>query len=157
MPPLDPRLRSTPIGQVPDQLPLLTGLNPAEIQSGKRIESLQGLAALRLIQTFSESSMAAMTDIKRVDVGSPEVLVVTTGRGSEVTFGLQDFDRQLLRWREIQDRGMRYNKAIAFLDLAVTNNTPARFVDASQQPNTPPQKRITKPSKTSSTTRRRNV
>ncbi|MEY4385317.1 MAG: hypothetical protein RLY20_600, partial [Verrucomicrobiota bacterium] len=108
-------------------------------------------------QTFGESSMAAVTDIKRVDVSAPEALVVTTGRGGEITFHLQDFERQLLRWREIQDNALRYNKAIAALDLAVTNNTPVRFVDASLQPNTPPPKRTAKPARTTATTRRRNV
>ena len=89
--------------------------------------------------------------------GSTKTVVMTTTRGGEITFSLRDFDRQLLRWREIQDRSMRYNKVIASLDLAVTNNTPVRLVDSSQQPEVPIHKRTTKPSKTPSTTRRRNV
>ncbi|MEY4386986.1 MAG: Cell division protein FtsQ, partial [Verrucomicrobiota bacterium] len=125
--PLDARFRSAPIPAGEPALPAITGISPNEFwnKSG-HIESEQGLAALQLIQTFSESAMAAIADIKRVDVGSPEVLVVTTTRGGEITFSLRDFDRQLLRWREIQDRSLRYNKVIAALDLAVTNNTPVR-------------------------------
>ena len=71
---------------------------------------------------------------------------------------LQDLDQQLLRWREIYEKGLHYNRAIASLDLAVTNNTPARWMEASLQP--PPTvtpRKAPKPAKTSSTTRRRNV
>lgn len=155
MPPLDPRLRSTPLGQLEEPLPVLTGLNPSELQ-GKRIESEQGRAALQLVQAFSESAMAALVDIKRVDVSSPEILVATTGQGSEVTFALQNFDQQLLRWRDIHEKGMRYNKAIASLDLAVASNIPARWMEASLQPPAQPSRKAPKPPR-SSTTRRRNV
>ena len=44
--------------------------------------------------------MAGLVDLRRIDVSSPEVLVVTTGQGSEVTFGLADFDQQLRRWHD---------------------------------------------------------
>ena len=49
--------------------------------------------------------MAGLVDLKRVDVSSPEVLVVTTGQGSEVTFGLTDFEQQLRRWHAIFEDG----------------------------------------------------
>jgi cell division septal protein FtsQ len=158
MPPLDPRLRTMPLNGLEEQLPVVTGVNALELQPGKRIETAQVLSALRLVQKFQESSMAAVLDLKRVDVTSQEVLVTTTSQGSEITFGLQDFDQQLLRWREIYEQGLRYNKAIASLDLAVTNNTPARWVEASLQPQPPvPPRKAPKPARTSSTTRRRNV
>ena len=158
MPPLDPRLRSTPPGQLEEPLPLVMGVNPVELLSTrKRIESAQSLSALQLVQKFQESAMATVVDLKRVDVSSPEVLIATTSQGSEITFGLQDIDQQLLRWREIYERGMRYNRAIATLDLAVTNNIPARWMEASLQPPPPTPRKAPKPSRTSSTTRKRNV
>jgi len=156
MPPLDPRMRSTPIGQVEEPLPLLTGINPGELLgTRKRVESAQPLAALQLVQKFGESYMSTVVDLKRVDVSSPEVLIATTSRGSEITFAMQDIDQQLLRWREIYEKGIRYNRDIATLDLAVTNNIPARWMEASLEPPQPPRK--PKPARNSSTTRRRNV
>ena len=158
MSPLDPRLRSTPPGQLDETLPVLTGVNPLELQgTRKRVEAPQVLSALGLVQKFQESSMAAAADLKRVDVSSPEVLIATTAQGSEITFGTQDLDQQLLRWREIYEQGLRYNKAIATLDLAVTNNTPVRLTEASLQPNPPPARKVPKPARTASTTRKRNV
>jgi cell division septal protein FtsQ len=151
MMPIDPRQRSTPFGQPDEPLPVLTGVNPTELQAGRRVESEQVHAALQLIASFHESPMNGLADLTRVDVSTPEVLVATTGQGSEITFGLQDFERQLLRWREIYDQGMRYNKAIASLDLAVSNNIPARWLAANVV--TPRPARAVKPTRT----KRKNV
>ncbi len=136
--PLDPRQRITPANQPDDQLPVVTGIGTHDLQPGKRLELPQIQAAMRLITEFAHSPMAGLVDFKRIDVGSPEVLVVTTGQGSEVTFGLQDLDRQLRRWREIHDVGQRMNKSLASLDLAVTNHIPARWLQVSTGPVTAP-------------------
>ena len=63
--------------------------------------------------------MAAIVDLRQVDVSSPDVLIVTTTQGSEITFATQDMERQLRRWHEIYNEGQRISKAIATLDLAV--------------------------------------
>ena len=78
--------------------------------------------------------MADYVDLKKIDVSAPEVLLVTTGQGSEITFGLSELDKQLRRWREIFDLGQKVGRAIATLDLAVTNNIPARWLEASLVP-----------------------
>jgi len=57
-----------------------------------------------------------------------------------VTFGLQDLDRQLRRWAEIHNQGQRLNKSLASLDLAVTNNIPARWLQVSTGPVTAPRR-----------------
>jgi cell division septal protein FtsQ len=136
--PLDPRQRATPPSQADDPLPLLRGVNPNDLQPGRRIESPQVQAALELIAAFGRSPMAGLVDLGRIDVSAQEVLVVTTGQGGEVTFGLRDLERQLRRWREIYDRGQRMNQAIASLDLAVGNNIPVRWLEASAVPASPP-------------------
>jgi len=105
-----------------------------ELQPGRRLELPQVQAALRLVTEFAHSPMAGLVDLKRIDIGSAEVLIVTTGQGSEVTFGLQDLDRQLRRWREIHEFGQRQNKSLASLDLAVTNNIPATWLQVSAGP-----------------------
>lgn len=135
--PLDPRQRSVPLSQ-PPELPLISGLNLNELQPGRRLETPQLRAALDLICTFGESPMAGLVDLRRIDLTASDVLTVSTGQGSQVTFGLQDVERQLRRWREIHDQGLKMNKAIATLDLAVTNNIPARWLEASAVPQTAP-------------------
>lgn len=134
MVPLDPRARTVPVNQASDALPSLSGVVPAELQPGRKIESGQVRAALELLAAFDHSPMAGLVDLNKIDVSIPDILVGTTGQGSEVTFGLQDIERQLRRWRGLFDVGQRFNKAIATLDLAVTNNVPTRLLEASTVP-----------------------
>lgn len=132
--PLDPRHRATPLNQGTDSLPVVAGINASELQPGRRILAPSVQAALQLIMAFDQSPMAAVVDMKRVDASSPSVLVVTTGQGSEVVFGLADLEQQLRRWNAVFNYGQKVSKAIATLDLAVTNNVPARWIEASAVP-----------------------
>ncbi|HXP62067.1 MAG TPA: FtsQ-type POTRA domain-containing protein [Dongiaceae bacterium] len=126
--PLDPRERSATAPAAEPPLPLLRHLNPAEIQPGRRVQTPQLAAALQLLVSFEQSPMASLAEIKCIDLSCPDVLTVTTGQGAEVTFGLADLDQQLRRWQVICGRAQRENKAIATLDLAVTNNVPVRWL-----------------------------
>jgi cell division septal protein FtsQ len=135
MQPLDPRLCVMPLAQVRDQLPVIAGLNAYELQPGQRLESSEALAALQLIAKFNHSAMAGLAGLQRIDVSSPGVVVATTRQGAEITFGLDNLDQQLRRWREIYDFGQRMKKGpIASLDLAVSNNVPVRWMDADVAP-----------------------
>jgi hypothetical protein len=144
-------LRRTETGQ-PDWLPAITGVNPADFRPGRRVESVQVHAALRLIEAFENSSMAGLVDIQHIDVSAPDVLRVKSGQGNDVTFGLNYPDWQLRRWRTIYDLATRQHKSIGTLDLSVSNNVPANFVEMAVA--TPPVK--SKPAK-SSRTKKRNV
>jgi len=126
--PLDPRQRSA-TAPAPEPLPLLGPLNPDDVQPGRRLKTPQLAAALQLLLSFGQSAMASLVDLKRIDLSCPEVLTVTTDQGAEITFGLRDLDQQLRRWYEIFERAQRENKAIASLDLAVTNSIPARWFE----------------------------
>lgn len=152
MQPLDPRQRAISLNETDDQLPIISGLNLSELQPGRRIDSTQLQAALKLIQAFESSPMAGLVDLKRVNMSSPLVLLVTTGQGSEVTFGLENFDAQLQRWLWVHQECLRYNRSIATLDLAVTDNTPLRMQEASVLPPPAP-----KNAKTPLRNRRKNV
>lgn len=132
--PLDPRQRVRPLGQAEEPLPVLTGVALHELQPGRKLESPQVQAAMQLITEFAHSPMAGLVDLKSIYTGAPEVLVVTTGQGSEITFGLNDLDRQMRRWREIHDLGQRLNKSLATLDLAVSNNIPASWLQVGFAP-----------------------
>jgi cell division protein FtsQ len=151
MQPLDPRLCVMPLAQLRNQLPVITGLNAYRLEPGQRVELPQALAALQLITTFNHSVMAGLVNLRRIDVSSPGVVVATTELGGEITFGLDNLNQQLQRWREIYDLGQRMNKAIASLDLAVSNNVPVRWMEAVVVPATLP-----KPNATPSI-RRKNV
>jgi len=136
--PLDPRQRAVPLNEADDQLPVISVVNVNDLEPGRRLESPQVQAALELIAEFERSPMVGLVDLKRIDVTEAQVLVVTTGQGSTVTFGLEDFAGQLARWRKIYDECARLNKAIGTLDLAVTDNTPLRLLEATVLPPSAP-------------------
>jgi hypothetical protein len=137
MKPLDPRQCVIPLSQMSAQLPVVTGLNVYQLQPGHRVESPQAQAALQLIGAFAHSPMVGLVDLRRVDVSSPGVVVATTGQGGEITFGLENLEQQLGRWRKIYDLGMSKNKMIASLDLAVANNVPVRWAEMVSVPVVP--------------------
>jgi cell division septal protein FtsQ len=136
--PLEPRDRATSPSQSDEPLPLLRGINANTLQPGRRLTAPQVQAALQFLVAFEQSPMAGLGDLKQVDVSSPEVLVVTTGQGSEVTFGLTDFEQQLRRWHAIFESGRKTGNAIGTLDLAVTNNVPLHWLEASAVPSAAP-------------------
>jgi cell division septal protein FtsQ len=149
--PLDPRQRAVPLNQPNETLPLISGIKANDLQPGHRLEAPQVRAALELVASFDRSAMASLTELTRIDVSAPEILIATTGQGSLVTFGLTDIDQQLRRWHDIFEMGQRLSKAISTLDLAVTNSVPARWLEASALPPATP-----KPPKTSRL-RKKNV
>ena len=111
--PLEPRQRATPLSQSGDSLPVISGISPNAMQPGRRLVAPQVQAALQLLAAFEESPMSGLVDLKRVDVSAAEVLVVTTGQGSEVIFGLTDFEQQLRRWHAVFELGQKAGTVIA--------------------------------------------
>jgi len=147
--PLAPKQRAAPFNQAPDQLPVITGVNPNEVQAGRKIELPQVRAALDLLVAFEHSPMQGLVDLQSIDVSNSEVLVASTAQHSQITFGPRDLEQQLRRWRSVFSLGQKSSKAILNLDLAVSNSIPVVFQDASALP-TP----TAKPAKT---TKRKHV
>lgn len=142
--PIDPQEARVTSARAETGLPVITGSDAlvAVMTNSINAEKFPNMvAALKLIDSFRLSPMVGLVDIRRVDVSAPNVLAVTTGQGTQVTFARGNFEQQLRRWREIYDYGKRMNKGdIASVDLAVANNVPVRWTLASvSQP--PPQVR----------------
>ena len=132
--PLAAQERALPSALTNDHLPLIVGVPVNDLRPGRRAESAALRAALRFIDAFDRSPMTGAADIRQIDLSLPNVLQVTTGQGSEVIFGLGDFEMQLRRWRAIRDYGQKTGKHVASLDLSVANNVPARWLEASLVP-----------------------
>ena len=128
-----------------DALPVLTGVLGTELRPGKRAESAEIHAALRLITAFDRSPMIGVVDLKSIDLSSPPVLQVTTRQGNEVALAPEEFDRQLRRWRVVQDFAAQETRQIATLDLSVSNNVPVRWQEAGAP--LPPPAKASKPSR----------
>jgi hypothetical protein len=116
------------------ELPIIAGLPESVLRVGKQAEAPQLQAALKLIQIFQDSAMAAETELRQIDLSRPQVLQAITSTGSEITFALDQMDRQIQRWRAIQEFGARSGKAIQTLDLSISNHLPARWIEANSLP-----------------------
>jgi cell division septal protein FtsQ len=129
--PIEVVQRATPVVQANDHLPIVVGIPARDVRPGRQSETPQVLAALALVRDFERSPMAGLVDLKQIDVATPGTLIVTTGQGNELTFGLSDFDAQLRRWRLVHDYAQRFGKHIDTLDLMVANNAPMLWTDVS--------------------------
>jgi len=130
MMPLDPKY-CQPALDLPDaDLPVLIGVNPRELRLGRAVESGRLHTALRLVDAFNHSGMGSLVRLGRLDLTKSGVLTAVTDAGAQVTFGLEGFDQQLMRWHVIHERSLRLHKTILTLDLAVKDNVPVRWVDA---------------------------
>jgi len=138
MPPLDPKWRAPGAPQPNDQSPLIVGAKVVDARPGQVLQMPQVKSSLDLILAFDRSSIAGFVDLRRIDASSPGVLTATVSDGSEVTFGCGDFEQQLRRWFEIQQQGRIISKALWTLDLAVSNNIPAKWLEASLVPTPAP-------------------
>jgi hypothetical protein len=82
--------------------------------------------------------MYSLTDLEEVHVGYSEVLPGQLRRGTQVIFGLDGFDRQMRRWRSIHEHAGVIGRDLAWLDLSVTNNLPARWMESTNVVVPPP-------------------
>lgn len=132
-------------------LPTIIGIGRTDLKIGTRVNSQQVLSALRLLSSFERSQMAGLVNINVIDVSYPGILQVITDQGSRITFGTEQHETQLRRWRTVYDYGRKMGKMVVTLDLSVANNVPATWADIS---NMPPGQIYNKQLKT---TRKRNV
>ncbi len=149
MNPLEPQQRSEPSAVTNDFLPVLVGVPANEVRPGYQVESPPVCAALNFIRDFDRSSMTEVVELKEIDLTAPGVLQVRTTHGVELVFGFSETGQQLRRWRAIHDYVQRSGKHLTWVDLSVSNNVPARFIDLTLAPPAPP-----KPTKVS---RKRHV
>jgi cell division septal protein FtsQ len=141
--PLEPGHRAEP---APSDvyLPVLVGIPAQELRPGRRVESAQVHAALRLIGAFERSPLSSEVLVKEIDVGTPNALQVTTDQGGTLTFSLLDPEAQLRRWQAVHEYSLEQQKYVGWMDLSVANNVPARWLDATNPPVTP---KLGKPSR----------
>lgn len=146
LPPLQPDW--LPPGATVDfrHLTRLTGVADVEIVPGQRL-ALTGLDdALALIRAYEDSPMYGLVDLLEVAVGPGGTLAGRLRQGTELIFARDGFDRQMRRWKCIHEYAEGRGRNLAWLDLSVTNNLPARWQDTNAAPSPP---RLEKPPRAS--------
>jgi cell division septal protein FtsQ len=126
MPPLE---QSVTKGEAaPQWLPMLMGLNQAELVPGRQVNTRPVRAALDLIRQIDLSPMAGLAKLREINVTGRETMEVVTWNGARIKFSQHGLDRQLRRWRQIFDLGRQHQRAIAAADLSIQNNLPVRWM-----------------------------
>ncbi len=109
-------------------MPTITGLDRSSLQIGKRINSENVQAALELVSVFRLTGMYRVDQIDKIDIKNSRCLVVTTRKGSQIQMAPDHFEKQLSRWRAVQQFANRHSGiSIASLDLSLKNNCPVRW------------------------------
>jgi hypothetical protein len=134
MPPLPTPRTSSAVVQAFDALPILRGLSHADLRPGVALDSRPVYAALELLAVFEPSPLATQVDLRVIDIASPEVMRLVTSTGAEITLGYERVASDLERWHLVHQAGRRLAKAVASLDLAVTNNCPVLWLEAAAVP-----------------------
>jgi len=134
MPSLPSTRPSATYAQALENLPVLRGISSADLRPGNTVRSRSVQAALRFQELFDQSPLAPHVDLRCLDVSSPVTLEITTGQGSRITCSYDGLEDQVERWRLVQEAGARMAKAVASLDLSVTNNCPVLWLEASLMP-----------------------
>jgi POTRA domain-containing FtsQ-type protein len=129
--------RAAPLVVTNDYLPVIIGIKQTDLLLGRKVACAQAYPALQFISAYERSPMSALVDLAAIDISSPQVLEVTTTQGSRITFAIGAFDIQLRRWQETYERAQRSGWAIGTLDLSVSNNIPATWLNASTVPQVP--------------------
>lgn len=131
--PVPPHQRSSPVANDPP-LPRLSGVPVNELRPGKQVNAPPVVAALQWIEAFDQSAMADLVTVQDLDVSIPNLLLVKTLEGSAVTFGFGEPAAQIGRWRQVHDYASRGARAVASLDLSVTNNIPVTWMEVAAVP-----------------------
>ena len=150
MPPLRPEWLRPGIAADFAHLTRLTGLDTGDVVPGQRLGHPRVPAALELIQSYEDSSMFSRVDLDSIDLAATSVLRGTLRNGPQLVFATNAFPRQMRRWRSIHDLAGQVGRELAWLDLSVTNNLPARWAETTNAPANPP---VDRPQRT----RRRHV
>jgi len=127
--PLHPDQCREPQDATIGNLPYLVGVPLQELRSGYQLESPQAVSALKLIETFRKSSLAGQVKLEEIDIRIPGALQVQTDQDTRIMFGLEQFDRQILRWQKLHLLSVQYTKKLISIDLSPTNNVPLIWVD----------------------------
>ena len=115
--------------QAPGQLPVLTGVAPADVRVGKQVQSEQIYRAIELLDKVQQAAAGSMMEIATVDLAKPRHLTLTTRQNTQVKFDVSDFQQQMRRLSAILTWAAQRQKLVAAVDLTVARGVPVAFVN----------------------------
>ncbi len=134
LPPLKPHWVRAGLDYDFSHLPRLVGLEGHAIVPGQKLSSPMLKPALELIRAYEQSELYSRVDLERVDLSGTFTMRGFLRGGTEIVFGVRDFERQMRRWHRIHQYAEEVGRRLEWLDLSVTNNLPARWRASTNEP-----------------------
>jgi cell division protein FtsQ len=119
-------MRSRKIPHEYFNLPTISGVVTENLAPGQKVNTLEMQAALDLIRLNADSTR---WQVRNIDLAKGYCLIVTDRTHAQITFGLDDVDRQLSRLNRLLDYLEPMHKEIQTVNLLVDRNIPVTFVD----------------------------
>src|SRR4051812_40757154 len=107
-------------------LPIISGVEVGNLVLGKKANTLQINSALELLRQNTGNNA---WQIKSIDVKKKYCLVVTDRNHAEITFGLDEIDKQLIKLNRLLEYLEPQKREIQTVNLLVKYNTPVTFFD----------------------------
>lgn len=150
MPPLEAGRVSAESVSAESGLPMLIGAPSNDFSPGRPTTQPEVLSAIKFLLAFDRSALAGLADVLSIDLTHRGVLVAVTSHGSTIALRPDNYEQQLRDWQRIWQEGMRVNRTIGLLDLAVSRNIPLKWQELAAAPASPtlPEKKSARPKRT---------
>jgi cell division septal protein FtsQ len=107
-------------------LPIISGVEVGNLVPGRKASALQINSALELLR---QNNGNANWQIRSIDVKKKYCMVVTDRNHAEITFGLDEIDKQLSKLSRLLEYLEPQHREIQTVNLLVKYNTPVTFFD----------------------------
>lgn len=98
-------------------LPLLSGLSPEDLGSGRTPASDRVVAAIGLLRALLRSGSPLLPRLSEIDAGRPDGWVFYTVEGTEIRLGSERWEEQFARLEALLDQISSREKPIEYVDL----------------------------------------
>ncbi|MEZ0298083.1 MAG: cell division protein FtsQ/DivIB [Candidatus Methylacidiphilales bacterium] len=112
-------------GEVMQPMPMIVGLNVADMHPGQTLDQKELMAALELVNKFELSELRGMLDIRKIDLDQPLCMKGHMADGMEVMFRLDSIAEQLDRLYKVLKQ--ETNRTVATIDLTPASSVPVTF------------------------------
>ncbi len=98
-------------------LPLLSGLSPEELGSGRTPASDRAVAAIGLLRALLRSGSPLLQRLSEIDAGGSDGWVFYTVEGTEIRMGSGEWEERLARLEGLLDQISSRNEPVEYVDL----------------------------------------
>jgi cell division protein FtsQ len=107
-------------------LPIISGVEVENLAPGQKAAALPIHSALELLRLNADSTR---WQVRNIDVAKQYCMVVTDRTHAQITFGLEDIDKQLTKLNRLLDYVEPTHREIQTVNLLVERNTPVTFFE----------------------------